>query len=241
MTSFEFGGLGLTQGRAWGLALAKTKNPGAGWGHQWAFRQFIYTSSSKSGRLHSGGYCGLSLEILSSANVITCVNGLKVFNAQDTLGDPCGVPKASVDQPPGVLNRHGPFILLNDTHGGWSTNHAPLSTAPIHLPLLSIPFKAQNTCSYRTIWYAQLMGALTLSSQFRLHFFFSKQSLEFHYAVWLSLPALFFKFLLNINFTLWELQECGAGIRHKDTDNFSTALLLTLLIFTPWRSGSYRT
>lgn len=63
------------------------------------------------------------------------------------------------------------------------------------------------------------MGALTLPSQSRLHFF-SKQGLEFHYAVWLSLPALFFKFLLNINFTLLELQECGAGIRHKDTDKF---------------------
>ena len=64
------------------------------------------------------------------------------------------------------------------------------------------------------------MRALTLSSQFRLHFFFSKQSLEFHYAVWFSLPALFFKFLLNINFTLLKLQECGAGIRHNDTDKF---------------------
>lgn len=79
------------------------------------FPSVLRTSFAKSGRLNSGSNCGLPVEIVSSANIISYINGLKVFDGQGALGDSCGVPQSSVDQPPTVLNCHGPFILLNDT------------------------------------------------------------------------------------------------------------------------------
>uniref|UniRef100_A0A8C0QSS9 Uncharacterized protein n=1 Tax=Canis lupus dingo TaxID=286419 RepID=A0A8C0QSS9_CANLU len=79
------------------------------------FPSIHYTSFSKSGKLNSGGNCSLPLEILSSANIISYISGLQIFDCHDALGDSCGVPQASMDQPPSVLNCHRPFILLNDT------------------------------------------------------------------------------------------------------------------------------
>lgn len=70
------------------------------------------TSLSKSGKLNSGSHCCLSSEILSCAYIISCINRLKVFNSDDTLGDSCGVAQSSVDQSPGVLNGHRPFVLF---------------------------------------------------------------------------------------------------------------------------------
>lgn len=78
------------------------------------FPSVDHTSLSKSGKLNSGSHCCLSSEILSRAYIISCINRLKVFNSDDTLGDSCGVPQSSVDQSPGVLNGHGPFILFKD-------------------------------------------------------------------------------------------------------------------------------
>lgn len=78
------------------------------------FPSVDHTSLSKSGKLNRGSHCGLSSEVLSRAYIISRVNRLKVFNGDDTLGDSRGVPQAPVDQSPGVLNGHRPFVLFKD-------------------------------------------------------------------------------------------------------------------------------
>lgn len=78
------------------------------------FPSVDHTSLSKSGKLNRGSHCGLSSEVLSRAYIISRVNCLKVFNGDDTLGDSRGVPQAPVDQSPGVLNGHRPFVLFKD-------------------------------------------------------------------------------------------------------------------------------
>lgn len=122
-----------SRGGDWGLALdislwqsTKSQERLSWWCAHVGFLSVHCTSFFKSGKLNSGSYCGLSLGILGRANVIPRVNGLKVFHHHDALGDPGGMPQAPVDQPPGVLDRHGPFILLNDTHrheGGWTRGY----------------------------------------------------------------------------------------------------------------------
>ena len=67
--------------------------------------------------------------------------------------------------------------------------------------------------------------------------FFSKQGLEFHYAVWLSLPFSSSFYLIWI-LLFWNFKNVGLVLGIKIQINFSTALLLALLTFTPWCSGS---
>lgn len=95
-----------------------------------------YTSLSKSGKLNSGSYCSLPSEILSRAYVIACINGLKVFNGNDTLGDSCGVAQASVDQSPGVLNGHRPFVLFKDGTQTEARGTSCLTPLPSTRPIL---------------------------------------------------------------------------------------------------------
>lgn len=94
------------------------------------------TSLSKSGKLNSGSHCRLSSEILSRAYIISGINRLKVFNSDDTLGDSCGVPQSSVDQSPGILNGHGPFVLFKDGTQTDATGTGCFAGLPSTQPIL---------------------------------------------------------------------------------------------------------
>lgn len=61
------------------------------------FLLVYYILFFKLGKFNSGSDCGVFSEILGSVNVIFCVNGFKVFNCYDVLGDFCGVCEFFVD------------------------------------------------------------------------------------------------------------------------------------------------
>uniref|UniRef100_A0A8D2LXB7 Uncharacterized protein n=1 Tax=Varanus komodoensis TaxID=61221 RepID=A0A8D2LXB7_VARKO len=72
-----------------------------------------YGGSSECRRhLNIGSYRGLSPKVLSYANVVSSIKGLKIFNSDNTLRDSCGMTNSSVDQPPRVLDNHRPFVLI---------------------------------------------------------------------------------------------------------------------------------
>lgn len=105
-------------------------------------------------------------------------SGRSLWCAQVLCGSAARSPESSrafhpVEQHPRGLE-HKPHAALNSSHSS---------------DMAEYPFQSAKHMLLQDYLVGTAHGTLTLSSQFRLHFF-SKQGLEFHYAVWLSLPAL---------------------------------------------------
>uniref|UniRef100_A0A7M4EWC4 Uncharacterized protein n=1 Tax=Crocodylus porosus TaxID=8502 RepID=A0A7M4EWC4_CROPO len=61
----------------------------------------VSRNSAKSSQFNTGSYSGLS-----------SITGFKIFNDNNTPGNSCGMSDSSVDQPPRILDSHGPFGLF---------------------------------------------------------------------------------------------------------------------------------